>query len=162
MVWSSGFLPNAGIGFLHHLLAEIDADQVVLENVVVEHVFGCFAEVHDPLGHVRRANAEGHVLRIGGAGRVIVAADPTNPASDEVGIARVFALHEDAIATKYRGRAVTFGHFAVIESIFVKMPRLPTIRVIGSQFISTRLLGFLSTPGIASVIVAHFLTLRFF
>ncbi len=43
--------PDAGIGFLHHLLAEIHADQVVLEDVVVEHVLGGFAEVDDPLGH---------------------------------------------------------------------------------------------------------------
>ena len=45
-----GLVPDAGIGLLDHLLAEIDADQIVLEDVVVEHVFGGFAEIDDPLG----------------------------------------------------------------------------------------------------------------
>src|SRR6202161_4005758 len=40
------------------------------------------------------------------------------------------------------------------KSILVKMPRLPTIRVIGSQFISTRLRFFLSTSDIVSGSVA--------
>ena len=30
-------------------IAEIDADEIVLEDVVVEHVLGSFAEVDDPL-----------------------------------------------------------------------------------------------------------------
>ena len=46
-----GLVPDAGIGLLDHLLAEIDADQVVLEDVVVEHVLGRLAEVDDPFGH---------------------------------------------------------------------------------------------------------------
>ena len=48
-------VPDLGIGLLDHLLAEIDADQVVLEDVVVEHVLGGFAEVDDPLGDRRAA-----------------------------------------------------------------------------------------------------------
>jgi hypothetical protein len=38
------------VGLAHHLLAEVDPDQVVLEQVVVEHVLGRLAEVDDPLG----------------------------------------------------------------------------------------------------------------
>ena len=58
------FFPDAGIGLLHHLLAEVDADQVVLKDVVVEHVLGGFAEIDDPLSQCGGSNAEGHVLRI--------------------------------------------------------------------------------------------------
>ena len=47
------------------------------------------------------------------------------------------------------------------KSILVKMPRLPTIRVIGSQFISTRLRFFLSTSGIVSGKVAMDVSFRF-
>jgi len=36
-------LPNPGIGLFHHLLAEVHPDQVVLEDVVVEHVLGSLA-----------------------------------------------------------------------------------------------------------------------
>ena len=43
-------VPDARVGLLDHLLAEVDADQVVLEDVVVEHVLGGLAEVDDPLG----------------------------------------------------------------------------------------------------------------
>ena len=109
------FLPNAGIGFLDHFFAEIDADQIVLEDVVVEHVFGGFAEVDDPLGHRRRTNSECHVLRVGGAGCVVVAADAADAAGNEVRVARVFALHEDAVAAEDRGRAVTLGDLAFAE-----------------------------------------------
>src|ERR1700751_5004133 len=40
------------------------------------------------------------------------------------------------------------------KSIFVKMPRLPTMRVMGSQFISTRFRFFAGVPVRGSVIVA--------
>ena len=106
---SLGLFVDAGIGFLDHLLAEVDADQVVLEDVVVEHIFGGFSEVDDPLGHGRRADAERHVLGVGRAGGVIVAADPADPAGDEVGVARVFAFHEDAVAAEDRRGAVALG-----------------------------------------------------
>ena len=46
--------PQAGIGLLHHLLAEVDADQVVLKDVVVEHVLGGLAEIDDPLAQIGR------------------------------------------------------------------------------------------------------------
>ena len=39
------------------------------------------------------------------------------------------------------------------KSILVKMPRLPTIRVIGSQFISTRLPFLLGASFVGAVIV---------
>ena len=110
--------PHAGIGFLHHLFAEVHADQVVLEDVVVEHVFGGFAKVHDPLGHRRRANAEGHVLRVGGAGGVIVAADAADAAGDEVRVARILALHEDAVSAEDRRGAVALGDLALAEVDF--------------------------------------------
>ena len=110
-----GLGENAGIGLLHHLLAEIDADQVVLEDVVVEHVLGGLAEIDDPLGHVGRANAEGHVLGIVRAGGVVVAADPADAAGDEVRVARVFALHENAVAAEDGGRAVALGDLAIGE-----------------------------------------------
>jgi hypothetical protein len=115
----SAFAQHAGIGLLDHLLAEIDADQVVLEDVVIEHVLGGFAEVDDPLGHRRRLDAERHVLRIGGAGGVVVAADAADAAGDEVGVARILALHEDAVAAKDRRGAVALGDFGLAKSILV-------------------------------------------
>src|ERR1700728_3662918 len=39
------------------------------------------------------------------------------------------------------------------KSILVKIPRLPTMRVIGSQFISTRFLDLLGTSLVGAVIV---------
>ena len=57
-------LEHAGIGLLHHALAEIDRDQVLLEDVVVEHVLGGLAEVDDPLAEVRRLHAVRHVLAV--------------------------------------------------------------------------------------------------
>ena len=106
---------HAGIGLLHHLLAEIDAHQVVLEDVVVEHVLGGFAQIDDPLAQRRRLDAERHVLRIGRAGGVVIAADAADAAGDEVGVARIFALHENAVAAKDRRGAVALGHLAVLE-----------------------------------------------
>ena len=110
-----GLVPDAGVGLLDHLLAEIDADQVVLEDVVVEHVLGRLAEVDDPLGHGGRPDAEGHVLGVAGAGGVVVAADAADPAGDEVGVARVLALHEDAVAAEDRRGAVALGDLPVGE-----------------------------------------------
>ena len=111
-------LPHAGIGLLHHLLAEVHADQVVLEDVVVEHVLGGFAQVDDPFGHGRRLHSEGHVLRVGGAGGVVVAADAADAAGDEVSVARILALHEDAVAAKDRRGAVTLGDLPLAEVDF--------------------------------------------
>ena len=110
--------PHARIGLLDHVFAEVHAHQVVLEDVVVEHVFGGFAQVHDPLGHGRRTHAKRHVLRIGGAGGVVVAADAADAAGDEVRVARILALHEDAVAAEDRRGAVALGHLALAEVDF--------------------------------------------
>ena len=95
-----GFRQDGGIRLLHHLFAEIHAYQVVLKDVVVEHVLGSFAEIDDPLRQRRRPHAKCHVLRIGGAGGVIVATDPADAARDEVSVARILPLHENAIAAE--------------------------------------------------------------
>ena len=47
-----GVLQDAGIGLAHHPFAVVDADQVLLEDVVVEHVLGSFTEIDDPLAEV--------------------------------------------------------------------------------------------------------------
>jgi hypothetical protein len=107
-----GAFEDARIGLAHHLLAEVDSDQIVLKQVVVEHVLGRLAQVDDPLGHGRRLHAERHVLRIVGAGGVVVAADPADAAGDEVGVSRILALHEDAVAAKDRGRRTALDHLA--------------------------------------------------
>ncbi len=110
-----GLGEHAGIGLLHHLLAEIHAHQVVLEDIVVEHVLRGFAQVDDPFGHGRRLDAERHVLRVSGAGGVIVAADAADAAGDEVRVARILALHENAVAAKDGGGAVAFRDLPVFE-----------------------------------------------
>ena len=46
---------------------------------------------------------------------MIVAADAANAAGDEVGVARIFALHEDAVAAKDRRGAVTLRHMLVLK-----------------------------------------------
>src|SRR5207249_5144037 len=66
-------------------------------------------------GHGRGVAAEGHVLGVDGAGGVIVAADATDPAGDEMGVARILALHEDRVAAEDRRGAVAFGDLAVLE-----------------------------------------------
>ena len=110
-----GLLEHARVGLGDHLLAEVDPDQVLLEDVVVEHVLGGLAEVDDLLAERRRAHAVGHVLRVAGAGGVVVAADAADAARDEVGVARVLALHEDAVAAEDRRRAVALGDLALAE-----------------------------------------------
>ena len=107
--------PDFWVGLLDHLLAEVHADQIVLENIVIEHVLGSFAEVDDPLGDRGRLHAERHILRISGAGGVVVAANTADAAGDEVGVARVFALHEDAVPAEDGRGAVTLDHMAVLE-----------------------------------------------
>ncbi len=110
-----GQIEDSRVGLLDHLLAEIDAHQVVLEDVVVEHIFGRLAEVDDPLGHRRRPDAEGHVLRVARAGRMVVTANAADPAGDEVGVARILTLHEDAVAAEDRRGAVALGDAPVGE-----------------------------------------------
>src|ERR1700735_189766 len=99
------------IGFLDHLLAEIDANEIVLENVVVEHVFGGFAEIDDPFRDVRRSYSERHILRVGGAGGVVVTADAADTTGDEMSIARILPLHENTVSPEDGGGAVTLSHF---------------------------------------------------
>ena len=92
------FLPDAWICFPHHLFAEINPDQIVLKNVVVEHVLGRFAEINDPLGNRRWLYPVCHILRIHGAGRVVVSANPADAACDKMGVSRIFIFHKDAVA----------------------------------------------------------------
>ena len=104
-----GQLEHAGVGLGDHPLAEVHPDQVLLEDVVVEHVLRGLAQVDDPFAEVRRADAVGHVLVVDRARRVVVAADPADPAGDEVRVAGVLALHEDAVAAEDRRGAVALG-----------------------------------------------------
>ena len=110
-----GLFQHPGIGLRDHPLAEIDADQVLLKDVVVEHVFRGLAEVDDPLTERRRLHPVGHVLRVTGAGGVVVAADPADAAGDEMRVPRVLALHEDGITAEDRRRAVALGDDLLLE-----------------------------------------------
>ena len=110
-----GELEHAGIGLGDHLLAVVDPDQVLLEDVVVEHVLGGLAEVHDLLTEGRRVHAVGHVLRVAGARGVVVAADAADPARDEVSVAGVLPLHEDAVATEDRRCAPALRDLLLVE-----------------------------------------------
>ena len=109
------FFPDARVGFLHHHFAEVDPDEVVLENVVIEHVLGCFAEIDDPLRERGRFHSVGHVLGVDRTGGVVVTADAADPAGDEVRITRILVLHKDAVAAEDRGRAVALDDFLRVE-----------------------------------------------
>src|SRR5919198_2535315 len=108
-------LPQARIRFLHHLFAEVHAHQVVLKDVVIEHVLGGFAQIDDPLTERGRLDAERHVLRITRAGGVVVAADPADAAGDEMRVPRVLAFHEDAVPAEDGRGAVALRHLFVLE-----------------------------------------------
>ena len=110
-----GLFPDTGIGLLDHHLAKVDADEVVLKNIVIEHVLGGLAEIDDPLGHIWRLHAISHVLRVDGTGGVVIAADAANPAGDEMGITRILVLHENAVAAEDGGGAVALGDDLVRE-----------------------------------------------
>ena len=110
-----GPLQYARVGLGDHLLAVVHPDQVLLEDVVVEHVLGGLAEVDDPLAEVRRLHPVRHVLGVAGAGGVVVAADAADPAGDEVGVPRILALHEDRIAAEDRARAMALGRPYALE-----------------------------------------------
>ena len=97
------------------MLAEIDANEIVLKNVVIEHVFRRLGEIHDPFREGRRLHAEGHVLGVHAAGRVVVAADAADPAGDEMRVARILAPHEDAVAAKDRRGGVAFDDAAIFK-----------------------------------------------
>jgi hypothetical protein len=116
---------NAGIGFLDHHFAEIHADQVVLIEVVIEHVLGGFAQIDDPLAHVGRPYSKRHVLRVIRTGRMIVSAYAADAAGDEVRVAGIFALHEYAVAAKDGRGAVAFRHLPVGEIDFCVDPETP-------------------------------------
>jgi hypothetical protein len=104
-----------GVGLLDHLLAEVHEHQVVLEDRVVEDVLSGLAEVDDPLAERRGLDPVGHVLRVHGADRVVVAADAADAARDEVGVAWILALHEHAVAAEQGGRALARGDLLVAE-----------------------------------------------
>src|SRR5260370_23586791 len=84
-----GFLPDSRIGFAHHYFAEIDADQIVLENVVIEHVLRCLTQVNNPLRHCWRFYPVCHILGVNSAKDVSITTYPTNPASDAMAVPAV-------------------------------------------------------------------------
>ena len=114
--FSAAFSHTPGLVSFTICFAKVDADQIVLEDVVVEHVFRGFAKIDNPLSHCRGLNAKSHILRIGCAGGMVVTTYSADTAGDEVSVARVFALHEDAVAAEYRRSAVTLDHFAACRS----------------------------------------------
>ena len=59
----SAFPKHPGLVSLTICLAEINPDQIVLENVVVEHVFGGFAQIDESIRLSRRFYPVGHILR---------------------------------------------------------------------------------------------------
>jgi hypothetical protein len=99
---AGGELRHAGVGLAHHPFAEVHARQVFLVEVVIEHELSRFAQVDDPFGQGGRAHSEGHVLGVDGGGGVIVSTNPADPAGEEVGVARILAAQEDAVAAKDR------------------------------------------------------------
>ena len=103
------------IGLGDHLLAVVHADQVLLEDVVIEHVLGGFAEVDQPLAEMRRTYTVCHVLGVDRARAVIVTADAADTAGDEVRVAWILALHEYGVAAEDRRRAVAFDDLAIVE-----------------------------------------------
>ena len=110
-----GLLQHPRVGLLDHALAVVDPDQVLLEDVVVEHVLGRLAQVDDPLAEVGRADPVGHVLVVDRAGGVVVPADAADAAGDEVGVAGVLALHEDRVAAEDRRGREALGDPLLLE-----------------------------------------------
>src|SRR5579859_4097857 len=108
-------LKHAWIGLFHHLLAVVNADEVLLKDIVVKHVLSRFTQIDNPLTHCWRLYPIGHVLCIDGAGRVIVAADAADAARDEVCVTGVFALHEEAVASEDMGGAIGLHYFALLK-----------------------------------------------
>jgi hypothetical protein len=95
-------LPNARVCLLDHLLAEINPDEIVLEDIVVKHVFGRLAKINDPLGNGWWPDPERHVLGVRCTGRMVVAANATDATGDKMCVTRILALHENAVATEDR------------------------------------------------------------
>ncbi len=112
------FEPDIGVCLAHHVFAKVHPDQVVLKNIVIEHELRGFTQIDDPFRERRRFDPVRHVLRVNGTCRVVIAANPANTAGDEMGVARVFAFHKDAVAAKDRRRAVTLRHCTPSEIDF--------------------------------------------
>jgi hypothetical protein len=110
-----GEFEDSGVGLADHLLAVVDPYQILLEDVVVEHVLRGLAEVDDPFTEVRRLHSVRHVLRVHRTGGVVVAADTADAAGDEVSVARVLSAHEDAVAAKHRRGAVALRNALLLE-----------------------------------------------
>ena len=110
-----GRLEQRRVGLLDHLLAEVDVRHAVVEDRVVEHEVGRLGQVVGVVAELRRLDAVGHVLVQARAGAVIVTADATDAARDEVGVARVDALHEDVEAAEHHRGAVALEHLLVGE-----------------------------------------------
>jgi len=55
------FVPDLWICLLHHLLAKVHTNQVVLEDIVIEHVLSGFTQIGNPFGHGGRLDPVGHV-----------------------------------------------------------------------------------------------------
>jgi hypothetical protein len=92
---------------------------VVLKDIVIEHVFGGLAEVDDPFPERRRLDAIRHVLGIDGTGGMVVAANPADPAGDEMRVAGILVLQEDRIAPKDGRGAMALDDFLWAKSILV-------------------------------------------
>src|SRR6185436_14131034 len=107
--------PDARIRLPDHLFAEVHTDQIVLKNVMVEHVLCCFSEIDDHFAEPGWPHSKSHVLRIHRASCVIVATDAADAARNEVRVARVLPLHEDAVAPEDRRGAVTLGNLPVLK-----------------------------------------------
>src|SRR5262249_33765059 len=58
-------------------------------------------------------DAERHVLGVAGAGGVVIPADAADSAGDEVRVARVLPLHENAVTAKNRRRTAALDHLTV-------------------------------------------------
>ncbi len=59
-----GLFEYGRIGLFHHLLTIVNADQILLEDIVVEHVFRCLTQINNPFSEGWRFDAVGHVLGI--------------------------------------------------------------------------------------------------
>ncbi len=117
-MWSLGLLglrQYARIGLAHHLLAVVNAHQVVLIEAVVEHILGSLAEIEYPFADRWWFDTIGHVLRVNRAGGVVITADAADTAGDKMGVAGIFALHKQAVATKDRRGAAAFYDLSVLE-----------------------------------------------
>ena len=108
-------LPYTWVSFANHLFAKIHADEIVLKDAVVEHVLRRLAEIDNPFTQRRCFDPISHVLRVNRASRMVVAANTANTAGNKMRISRILVLHEDGIAAKDRGRAVTFRHSLLFE-----------------------------------------------